>query len=96
MMRIINLFMLASKQIARNRTRSILTIIGVATGMFLFATIETMQGALKDATEISANDNTLVVYRENRFCPSTSRLPDYYKDEIKRVMELEGLYYSSC
>ena len=85
MMRIINLFMLASKQIARNRTRSILTIIGVATGMFLFATIETMQGALKDATEISANDNTLVVYRENRFCPSTSRLPEYYKDEIKKI-----------
>jgi putative ABC transport system permease protein len=53
--------------------------------MFLFATIETMQGALKDATEITANDDTLVVYRENRFCPSTSRLPEYYKDEIKKI-----------
>ena len=26
-----------------------------------------------------------MVYRENRFCPSTSRLPEYYLDEIRKV-----------
>ena len=25
----------------------------------------------------------MIVYRENRFCPSTSRLPEYYKEEIQ-------------
>ena len=42
-------------------------MMGVATGMFLFATIETMQNSLKDATVASANDTTMIVYRENRF-----------------------------
>ena len=84
-MKILNLCTLAAKHVARNRTRSFLTIAGVATGMFLFATIETMQDSLKDATVVTANDTTLVVYRENRFCPATSRLPEYYKEDIEQI-----------
>ena len=71
-----------------------LTVFGVATGMFLFGTIETMQDSLKNATEITANDTTLVVYRENRYCPSTSRLPEYYKDENQKIKELKALFLS--
>ena len=59
--------------------------------MFLFATIETMQESLKNATESNARDTTLVVYRENRFCPSTSRLPEYYKDEIVKIDGVESV-----
>jgi putative ABC transport system permease protein len=62
-----------------------LQVIGVATGMFLFTTIETMQSSLRSATQSTANDTTLIVFRENRFCPSTSRLPEYYESEIKRI-----------
>jgi len=76
---------LALKHLLRNRVRSVLTVAGVAVGMFLFASVETMQQSLQSATEVSAKDNTLVVYRENRFCPSTSRLPEYYLSEIKRI-----------
>jgi len=90
-MRALNLITIAFKYVVRNRTRSILTVFGVATGMFLFGTIETMQDSLKNATEITANDTTLVVYRENRYCPSTSRLPEYYKDEIKKIKGVESV-----
>jgi len=90
-MRALNLTTIAFKYVVRNRTRSILTVFGVATGMFLFGTIETMQDSLKNATEITANDTTLVVYRENRYCPSTSRLPEYYKDEIKKIEGVESV-----
>ena len=90
-MRALNLITIAFKYVVRNRTRSILTVLGVATGMFLFGTIETMQDSLKNATEITANDTTLVVYRENRYCPSTSRLPEYYKDEIKKIKGVESV-----
>ena len=90
-MRALNLINIAVKYVIRNRTRSILTVSGVAAGMFLFATIETMQDSLKNATEITANDTTLVVYRENRYCPSTSRLPEYYKDEIKKIKGVESV-----
>ncbi len=84
-MRLLNLSLLAAKHIARNKTRSLLTMVGVASGMFLFETIETMQEALGRATETSAKDNTLVVYRENRFCPSTSRLPEHYGKDIRSI-----------
>ena len=85
---LINLFVLAGKQLIRHRTRSILTILGVAAGMFLFTTVETMQASLQKATVANAKDTTLVVYQENRFCPSTSRLPEYYAKEIE---DIEGV-----
>ena len=85
----LNLLMLAGKQLMRHRARSLLTMAGVVTGMFLFATVETLQTSLKEATEETAADTTLVVYRENRFCPATSRLPEHYQDQIRKLDGVE-------
>ena len=85
MKRLVHLAALALKQVTRHRLRSLLTLAGVATGMFLFTAVETMQSSLRIATEASAGDTTLVVYRENRFCPLTSRLPEHYLGEIRRI-----------
>ncbi|MEO0445825.1 MAG: ABC transporter permease [Verrucomicrobiota bacterium] len=82
---IVHLSQLAFKQITRHRLRSILTIAGVASGIFLFTSVETLQHALRVATKQGAEDNTLVVYRENRFCPATSRLPEHYISEIRNI-----------
>ncbi len=82
---ILHLAALASKQVTRHRLRTSLTLAGIASGIFLFTAVETMQASLRQATEESADDTTLVVYRENRFCPSTSRLPEHYLDEIRRL-----------
>lgn len=79
------LIVLALKNLTRHRLRSLLTILGVAAGMFLYASVQTMQHSLSVATESSAADTTLVVYRENRFCPSTSRLPEHYLSTIQRI-----------
>lgn len=76
---------LAWKQVARHRLRTLLTVAGVASGMFLYAAVETMQHSLRAATAQGAGDNTLVVYRESRFCPATSRLPEHYAQEIRRI-----------
>ena len=81
----LNLLKLAWIQLVRHRVRSLLTILGVASGMFLFTAVETLQRSLAKATEASAADTTLVVYRQNRFCPSASRLPEHYADEIRRI-----------
>jgi len=82
---VFSLASLAWKHLLRHRVRSLLTIAGVAAGMFLFTAVETMQESLRVATESGADDNTLVVYRENRFCPATSRLPEHYQPEIERI-----------
>ena len=91
MQRLIQLFLLATKQAVRHRTRSLLTVAGVLVGMFLFNTVESLQAALRQATSSNAGDTTLVVYRENRFCPSTSRLPEHYLSQIERIEGVEGV-----
>jgi hypothetical protein len=36
-----------------------------------------------EATKETANDTTLVVYREDRYCPATSQLPQDYQRRIE-------------
>jgi putative ABC transport system permease protein len=76
---------LAVKQVSRHRLRSLLTVGGVAAGMFLYTAVQTMQHSLATVIEGEADENTLIVYRENRFCPMTSRLPEHYLPEIRRI-----------
>lgn len=84
-MMISDLFVLSCKQVWRHPVRSVLTIAGVALGMFLFTAVETMQQALHTAISGRAGDTTLIVYRENRFCPFTSMLPEYYQQNIAEI-----------
>lgn len=84
-MRPLALLPLAFKQLVRHRLRTLLTVLGVAAGMFLLTAVETLQHSLAAATETTAADTTLVVYRENRFCPATSRLPEHYAEEIRAL-----------
>ncbi len=76
---------LVIRQVARRRVRTLLTLGGVATAMFLFVAVQAMQRGVAEATELKATDNTLVVYRKDRYCPFASRLPEYYGAKIARV-----------
>ncbi len=76
------------KQVVRHPMRSALTIGGVATAMFLYVAVQSMQRGVTQTTSATAADNTLVVYREDRFCPFTSRLPEYY---LPKIEQLDGV-----
>lgn len=84
----LNLARLALKQLRRQPVRTLLTVLGVTTGMFLFACVESMQQSMRRATEVTAADNLLIVFRENRFCPFTSRLPESYG---RRIADIDGV-----
>lgn len=73
------------KQITRHRVRSLLTIAGIAIAMFLFTAVQAMNRGVTLATTATANDTTLVVYRKDRFCPSSSQLPQDYQRKIERI-----------
>lgn len=79
---------LVLKQLVRRRTRTGLTLLGVATAMFLFTAVQAMQAGVREATIATARETTLVVYRENRYCPFTSRLPQHYE---RRIAEVPGV-----
>ncbi len=76
---------LVFRQVWRSRTRSLLTIAGVAIAMFLFAGIQAMQTGVNLATQTQADDATLVVYRKDRYCPFTSVMPQSYEQNIRSV-----------
>jgi putative ABC transport system permease protein len=44
-----------------------------------------MNSGVRSATEATARDTTLVVYREDRYCPATSELPEDYQSRISRI-----------
>lgn len=73
------------KQALRQKTRSSLTIAGVALMMVLFGGVRAMQAGVEEATRASADESQLVVYRKDRYCPATSRLPQSYMDRLRAV-----------
>ena len=87
-MRILRVIPTVLKQTKRSPIRSTLTLGGIAVAMFLFVMVEAMRTGVKEATELTAGETTLVVYRENRYCPFSSRLPQYYED---RIVQLDGV-----
>lgn len=77
------------KQVLRHRTRSVLTVAGVSVAMFLYCAIHALQSGADAATRRSAADSELIVFRKDRYCASTSRLPESHGDRIARVAGVE-------
>lgn len=84
-MRILRCLPYVLKQVTRHRVRSLLTVAGIAIAMFLYTAVAAMNRGVTEATQASATDTTLVVYREARYCPATSRLPQDYQRKIERI-----------
>lgn len=87
----INLTKLAAKQIRRNPVRSLLTVLGISTGMFLYTCVETMQSGMKASTELSDKDSELIVYRKDRFCLFTSKMPEHYSGRMSQVKGVKSV-----
>lgn len=73
------------KNLWRNRARTVLTIGGAAAAMFVFAFVGAVQNGLADLVRGAHADRTLVVFQANRFCPSTSRLPEDYAHRLRKI-----------
>jgi putative ABC transport system permease protein len=73
------------KSLLRHRARTLLTVSGTAVALFVFAFIGAAQQGLADMTRGKQAERTLIVFQANRFCPSTSRLPQDYEGTIRKV-----------
>lgn len=73
------------KSLWRHRTRSLLTISGAAVALFVFCFVGAIQQGLERLTSHEDAQRTLIVFQENRFCPTTSRLPQDYADRIAKI-----------
>ncbi len=73
------------KTLLRHRARTLLTVSGAAVAMFVFCFVGSVQEGLERLTSGSDADRCLIVFQENRFCPSSSRLPEDYAQAIKKL-----------
>src|ERR671938_372731 len=74
------------KSLLRHRARTLLTVSGTAVALFVFAFIGAAQQGLADMTRGKQAERTLIVFQANRFCPSTSRLPQDYEGAIREKL----------
>lgn len=75
------------KGLWRHRARTAATISGSAVALFVFCFVGAVQEGLHNLTH--APGNTLIVFQENRFCPTTSRLPQDYAQTIAKMKGVE-------
>lgn len=73
------------KTLWRHRTRTLLTVSGAAVAMFVFCFVGSVQEGLNRLTTGSDANRSLIVFQENRFCPTTSRLPEDYARKIREI-----------
>jgi putative ABC transport system permease protein len=88
------------RTILRARTRSLLTLLGTALAMALFAFVNTLEAGVRQLSD-SSNQPVLVVFETSRFCPLTSDLPLRYADEVQRMPGVASvlptlLYINAC
>ena len=77
------------KTLWRHRTRTLLTATGAAVAMFVFCFVGSVQEGLTRLTTGTDADRSLIVFQENRFCPTSSRLPEDYS---RRIREVPGVF----
>lgn len=73
------------KSLWRHGTRTFLTAGGAAVALFVFCFVGAVQEGLDRLTSGTEADRILIVFQENRFCPTSSRLPQDYADTIRKV-----------
>ena len=73
------------KTLWRHRARTLLTVSGAAVALFVFCIVSSVQEGLNRLTNDEAAQRTLIVFQENRFCPTSSRLPQDYAGRISKV-----------
>lgn len=76
------------KTLWRHRGRTLLTVSGAAVALFVFCVVSSVQQGLRRLTEDETAQRTLIVFQENRFCPTSSRLP---QDYAQRILKIAGV-----
>src|SRR4051812_46813781 len=89
------------KTLWRHRARTLLTVSGTLVAMFVFSFVGAVQEGLDRLLNQQRQDRSLVVFQANRFCPSTSKLPEDYALRIRKLPGVKDavpikVYMNNC
>lgn len=85
------LFGMIARNLARRPLRTLLTVGGSACALFLLVSVESLSQGLDEALDSGDASRTLIVYRQNRYCPQTSNLPERYTQAIAEVPGVQSV-----
>ena len=74
-----------AKTLWRHRIRTLLTVSGTAVAMFVLTFVGAVQEGLDRLLNDQRQDRSLIVFQANRFCPSTSKLPEDYARHLAKL-----------
>jgi putative ABC transport system permease protein len=77
--------LLVRRNLLRRPGRTALTVLGIASATLLLVLVEGLSAGLDRALSGSDAARTLIVYRQNRYCPQTSFLPERYTAQIEQL-----------
>jgi putative ABC transport system permease protein len=90
MSRLARFLPLVLRPLQRRPAATLLTLGGIAIATFLLVAVRAIDAGVREATVAGPDDRTLIVYRANRFCPFTSRLPQHYTARIAAMPGVES------
>ncbi|MCH2125311.1 MAG: ABC transporter permease [Pirellulaceae bacterium] len=73
------------KTLWRHRSRTVLTVSGTATALFVFCFVGSMQEGMNDLQRRQEAKGSLIAFQANKFCPATSHLPQDYEQKIVQL-----------
>jgi putative ABC transport system permease protein len=89
------------KTVWRHRTRTLLTVSGTAVALFVFSFVGAVQEGLARLLDDRQAERTLIAFQANRFCPSTSKIPEDYAQQVVRLPGVKDavpikVYMNNC
>lgn len=73
------------KSLWRRPSRTVLTIVGTAAAIFVTTFVMALQEGLARLHADRRQERMLIAFQANRFCPSTSKLPQDYVQRVERI-----------
>ena len=73
------------RNILRRPARLALTVLAVATSIFIFASLLSLDVGVKRMVQETGDDLVLTVFEKYKACPPYSRLPSHYEQKIEAV-----------
>jgi putative ABC transport system permease protein len=77
------------RNLLRSRTRTLLTLAGIAVSMFIFAALLGLDGGVNRMLSESSGEDVLIVFERYKACPPYSNLPVHYRHEIEQLEHVE-------
>ena len=82
-------FSLVFRNLLRSKTRTLLTLVGIAVSMFIFATLVGLDQGVRRMITNTSSEDVLIVFEKYKACPPYSRLPVHYADDIASMPHAE-------